>query len=102
MAALVAPARAAALMDLPHRETEGMAHLDRATRVFLDTRPRLFGIAYRILRNPVEAEDVVQNAWLRWQTTDRSAVVNPEAFLDEIRAHSYETAEDGDDFEDDA
>jgi RNA polymerase sigma-70 factor, ECF subfamily len=56
-------------------------HLDPAQAVFLSARRRLFGIAYRILHNPDEAEDIVQDAWLRWQTTDRTAVVNAEAFL---------------------
>jgi RNA polymerase sigma-70 factor (ECF subfamily) len=56
-------------------------HLDPAQAVFLSARRRLFGIAYRILRNADEAEDIVQDAWLRWQATDRTAVVNAEAFL---------------------
>jgi RNA polymerase sigma-70 factor (ECF subfamily) len=48
---------------------------------FISVRPRLFGIAYRMLGSAVEAEDVVQDAWMRWQTTDRSAVLNSAAFL---------------------
>jgi RNA polymerase sigma-70 factor (TIGR02957 family) len=48
---------------------------------FISVRPRLFGIAYRMLGSAVEAEDVVQDAWMRWQTTDRSVVQNPAAFL---------------------
>lgn len=48
---------------------------------FISVRPRLFGIAYRMLGSAVEAEDVVQDAWMRWQTTDRTAVLNPAAFL---------------------
>ncbi len=48
---------------------------------FISLRPRLFGIAYRMLGSAVEAEDVVQDAWMRWQTTDRSAVLNPAGFL---------------------
>jgi len=48
---------------------------------FISVRPRLFGIAYRMLGSAVEAEDIVQDAWMRWQTTDRSAVLNPAAFL---------------------
>jgi RNA polymerase sigma-70 factor (ECF subfamily) len=44
-------------------------------------RARLFGIAYRVLGSVVEAEDVVQEVWLRWQRTDRSVVVSPLAFL---------------------
>ncbi|MDO3702687.1 RNA polymerase sigma-70 factor [Micromonospora sp. C28SCA-DRY-2] len=48
---------------------------------FLAIRPRLFGIAYRMLASVTEAEDVVQDAWLRWQGTDRRKVDNPAAFL---------------------
>ena len=48
---------------------------------FISVRPRLFGIAYRVLGSAVEAEDVVQDAWMRSQTTDRSTVLNPAAFL---------------------
>jgi RNA polymerase sigma-70 factor, ECF subfamily len=48
---------------------------------FLYARPRLFGIAYRMLGSAAEAEDVVQDVWVRWQTTDRSPVRNPLAFL---------------------
>ncbi|MEV0638385.1 RNA polymerase sigma-70 factor [Streptomyces sp. NPDC050619] len=55
--------------------------LDQAVAVFMALRPRLFGIAYRVLSSAVEAEDVVQEVWLRWQKTDRSAVVSPVAFL---------------------
>ncbi|MDH6212875.1 sigma-70 family RNA polymerase sigma factor [Streptomyces pseudovenezuelae] len=55
--------------------------LDEAVSVFVQNRRRLFGIAYRMLGSAVEAEDVVQEVWLRWQKTDRSVVVNPVAFL---------------------
>jgi RNA polymerase sigma factor (sigma-70 family) len=48
---------------------------------FLYARPRLFGIAYRMLGSAAEAEDIVQDVWVRWQTTDRSPVRNPLAFL---------------------
>ncbi|MEV4343054.1 sigma-70 family RNA polymerase sigma factor [Actinoplanes sp. NPDC049596] len=55
--------------------------LDDATAVFLGVRPRLFGIAYRMLGSATEAEDLLQEVWLRWQAYDRSQVVNPAAFL---------------------
>jgi RNA polymerase sigma-70 factor (ECF subfamily) len=48
---------------------------------FLSVRPRLFGIAYRMLGSAVEAEDIVQDVWLRWQTSDRSLVRDAAAFL---------------------
>jgi RNA polymerase sigma-70 factor (ECF subfamily) len=44
-------------------------------------RPRLFGIAYRMLGSAAEAEDIVQDVWVRWQTTDRSLVRDGAAFL---------------------
>jgi RNA polymerase sigma-70 factor (ECF subfamily) len=49
--------------------------------VFLSTRARLFGIAYRILKNAAEAEDILQDVWIRWQMTDRSAIRDAAAFL---------------------
>ena len=55
--------------------------LERAAVVFAELRPRMFGIAYRMLGSAAEAEDVVQDAWLRWQNCDRSAVENPGAYL---------------------
>src|SRR5687768_6131212 len=55
--------------------------LDEAARVFGEVRPRLFGIAYRMLSSATEAEDLVQEVWLRWQACDRSAVTNPAAYL---------------------
>ncbi|NIK58920.1 sigma-70 family RNA polymerase sigma factor [Kribbella shirazensis] len=48
---------------------------------FLQARPRLFRIACRITGNPHEAEELVQDVWVRWQRTDRSAVADPQAFL---------------------
>jgi RNA polymerase sigma factor (sigma-70 family) len=54
---------------------------DDGVSVFESVRPRLFGIAYRMVGSAAEAEDIVQDAWLRWQGTDRSAVVDPPAFL---------------------
>ena len=54
---------------------------DDGLSAFLRARPRLFGIAYRMLGGAAEAEDIVQDVWVRWQTTDRSPVRNPLAFL---------------------
>ncbi len=44
-------------------------------------RPRLFGVAYRMLGSAMDAEDILQEAYLRWQATDQSAVASPEGFL---------------------
>lgn len=55
--------------------------LDEALSSFECVRPRLFGLAYRMLGSAADAEDVVQSAWVRWQATDRSAVVDAPAFL---------------------
>jgi RNA polymerase sigma-70 factor (TIGR02957 family) len=49
--------------------------------VFLSSRSKLFGIAYRMLGTVAEAEDVVQETWVRWQTADRTAVLEPVAYL---------------------
>jgi RNA polymerase sigma-70 factor (ECF subfamily) len=49
--------------------------------VFEQQRGRLFGIAYRMLGEVGLAEDVVQNAWLRWNAADRDAVAEPGAYL---------------------
>ena len=66
-------------MNTPPRPAD--ESLDGAVTAFLRIRPRLFGIAYRILGSVAEAEDVVQDAWLRWQSTDRSVVQDSDAFL---------------------
>lgn len=54
---------------------------DDGLTAFAQVRPRLFGIAYRMLGSAAEAEDIVQDVWLRWQSTNRSEVENPPAFL---------------------
>lgn len=52
-----------------------------AAAVFGAQRARLVRIAYRMLGSVAEAEDVVQDAWLRWHQTDRASVRDPAAFL---------------------
>ena len=65
---------------VPER-SPNVTNIDNATAVFLDSRSRLFGIAYRMLGTVAEAEDVVQETWLRWQTADRSGVLEPVGYL---------------------
>lgn len=55
--------------------------LGEAASLFLKCRPRLLAIASRLLGNASDAEDVVQETWIRWQTYDRSVVRNAAAFL---------------------
>lgn len=51
--------------------------LDRDdTRIFEDARPRLLGLAYRILGSLVDVEDAMQDTFLKWAKTDRGEVEN--------------------------
>ena len=77
-----------AMAEEPISETPSSSHLNAETgehddglSAFASVRPRLFGIAYRMLGSAAEAEDIVQDVWLRWQATNRSVVENPPAFL---------------------
>jgi RNA polymerase sigma-70 factor (ECF subfamily) len=54
---------------------------DRDAASFHTLRPRLFGIACRVLGSPTDADDVVQDTWIRWQATDRSQVRDATGFL---------------------
>jgi RNA polymerase sigma-70 factor (ECF subfamily) len=60
---------------------EQASALERAASAFVELRPRLFGIAYRMLGSAAEAEDILQEVWLRWQNTDRATIESPVAFL---------------------
>lgn len=52
-----------------------------AETAFHTHRPRLMALAYRLLGSRSDAEDVVQDAWLRWSGVDAAAVADPEAWL---------------------
>ncbi|MFE5174545.1 RNA polymerase sigma-70 factor [Streptomyces sp. NPDC056634] len=54
---------------------------DTVTEVFEEHRPVLMGVAYRMLGRVADAEDVVQDAWLRWAQADRDEVREPRAYL---------------------
>ncbi|WP_411082391.1 RNA polymerase sigma-70 factor [Streptomyces sp. cmx-18-6] len=54
---------------------------DAATEVFEEHRAVLTGVAYRMLGRVADAEDVVQEAWLRWSSTTREGTREPRAFL---------------------
>lgn len=52
-----------------------------ATQLFTTHRPRLFGIAYRMLGTRGDAEDVLQDAFLRWQSIEHANLQSAEAWL---------------------
>ncbi|MFV8753400.1 RNA polymerase sigma-70 factor [Nannocystaceae bacterium ST9] len=51
---------------------------------FASARPRLFAIAYRMLGSAADAEDVVQDAFLRWQAHASEAIESPRAWLSTV------------------
>ena len=57
------------------------------TSPFLEYRNLLFAVAYRILGTAADAEDAVQDAWVKWSAGDRSAVADPKAYLVRIVAN---------------
>lgn len=58
-----------------------MTRPDEGTDLFEAQRPRLLRLAYRMMSSMAEAEDIVQDAWLRWQRADRGEVRTPGAWL---------------------
>jgi len=76
-----ASSRPASSTNTSRTEQNNASSCDDGLSAFLRVRSRLFGIAYHMLGNAAEAEDVVQDVWLRWQTTDRSVVRDAAAFL---------------------
>jgi len=52
-----------------------------AEEEFEAVRPRLFGLAYRMTASVADAEDICQDAWLRWQRVDHTGVRSAEAYL---------------------
>ncbi|MFG2043875.1 RNA polymerase sigma-70 factor [Dactylosporangium sp. NPDC048998] len=62
-----------------------MTHPDQ--RVFSEHRNLLFSVAYRILGSATDAEDAVQDTWIRWSAADRSQVADPRAYLVRIASN---------------
>ncbi|GJL92277.1 sigma-70 family RNA polymerase sigma factor [Hyphococcus sp.] len=52
--------------------------------IFEAHRPRLFGLAYRMLGSVADAEDLLQDAYLRWRSVAKDSVENPRAYLSKI------------------
>ncbi|MBW0366241.1 RNA polymerase sigma factor SigJ [Ensifer adhaerens] len=50
-------------------------------QIFEEARPRLLGLAYRILGSRADAEDAVQDTFLKWQEVDRTTIETPAAWL---------------------
>jgi RNA polymerase sigma-70 factor (TIGR02957 family) len=59
----------------------GCVMMSTVVDVFEEHRGLLFGVAYRMLGTAADAEDVVQDAWLRWSGADRTGVSDPRAYL---------------------
>src|SRR5690242_14422001 len=64
-----------------NEEGMAMAVATSTGDVFEEHRRLLFGVAYRMLGSVADAEDMVQDAWLRWSEVDPAAVENPRAYL---------------------
>jgi RNA polymerase sigma-70 factor (ECF subfamily) len=69
------------LDTIRHVGWDGIVTADTTTDVFEEHRPFLLGVAYRMLGRVADAEDVVQDAWLRWSAADRTDVREPRAYL---------------------
>ena len=54
---------------------------DPATEAFLDCRNLLFTVAYQLLGSAADAEDVLQETWLRWVGVDHADVRDERAYL---------------------
>jgi RNA polymerase sigma factor (sigma-70 family) len=63
------------------RFPSGFAAMHDRTAQFQACRPKLYGIAYRMLGSRADAEDMLQEAFLRWHRTDGGTVRSPEAWL---------------------
>ncbi|MET9779170.1 RNA polymerase sigma-70 factor [Streptomyces sp. NPDC006367] len=64
--------------------TPATAGTDADGQVFHEYRSLLFSVAYRLLGSAADAEDAVQDAWIKWSSADRSQVADPKAYLTRI------------------
>ena len=62
-------------------ERVGGATGDAATETFVAHRNLLFTVAYELLGSAADAEDVLQETWLRWVRVDLDGVLDPRAYL---------------------
>ena len=58
-----------------------MTKTPAASELFEGQRPRLLGIAYRMVGSLVDAEDIVSEAWVRWCAADQTEIASAEAWL---------------------
>jgi RNA polymerase sigma-70 factor (ECF subfamily) len=63
-----------------HGTVEGVTD-SAVLETFEEHRPTLFGIAYRMLSSVADAEDIVQDAWLKWSAVDVDRIAQPRAYL---------------------
>lgn len=64
-----------------------MNEQDTDQELFQRYRSLLFSVAYRLLGSAADAEDAVQDAWIKWSAADRSQVADPKAYLVRIVSH---------------
>ena len=57
---------------------------DADLQVFEEARPRLLGLAYRILGSRADAEDAVQDCFFKWRDADRAQIQTPLAWLSSV------------------
>ncbi len=72
------------MAEIEKGKSEGAEQAAAATAMFEPLRPQLLRLAYRLLGSMADAEDVVQEAFLRWFRTDRAPVREPSLFLRQI------------------
>jgi RNA polymerase sigma-70 factor (ECF subfamily) len=65
----------------PAMASQPASEVREAGRIFEAHRGRLFGIAYRMLASRADADDLLQDAYLRWHRSDREGIQSPIAFL---------------------